>query len=242
MIQNLTGIVVRETKINDADKMLTVLTSELGPVSVLAKNIRKNKSKISASAGFLCYSDFVLSGGPDVYYINQCSLIESFYNISDDIQKLALASYLGNITADLSPIGEPQPEAVRLFLNTLYVLANTEKNIFLVKTAFELRLIMCLGYMPDVFSCANCGKEQYPFFFDIKNSNVLCNECGKTPYEISEPMMYAIRYILTCELKKLFSFELDDYLCRKLCDITKAYILNIVGYFPKTLEYFELMI
>ena len=242
MIQKLTGIVIRETKINEADKMLTVLTGELGPVSVLAKNIRKNKSKISAAAGFLCYSDFVLSGGPDVYYINQCSLIESFFKISDDIQKLALADYLGNITADLSPIGEPQPETVKLFLNTLYVLANTDKNIFLIKSVFELRLMMCQGYMPDVFSCSNCGGENYPFYFDIKNANVVCVNCGKTAYEVTQPLMYALRYILTCEQKKIFSFEIDETLCRKLADITKAYVLNVLGYSPKTLEYFESMI
>lgn len=242
MIQKLTGIVIRETKINEADKMLTVLTAELGPVSVLAKNIRKSKSKISSSAAFLCYSDFVLSGGPDVYYINQCSLIESFYDISNDIQKLALASYLGHITADLSPVGEPQPEAVKLFLNTLYVLAHSDKNIFMIKSVFELRLMKCLGYMPDVFSCSKCGRELYPFYFDIKNANVLCAKCGVTSYPVSKPVMNALRYILTCEEKKIFSFEMDDILFRQLADITKAYIINIMGFKPKTLEYFETII
>lgn len=242
MIQKLTGIVIRETKINEADKMLTVLTSELGPVSVVAKNVRKNKSKISAAAGFLCYSDFVLSGGPDVYYINQCSLIESFFKISDDIQKLALAAYLGNITADMSPAGEPQPETVNLFLNTLYVLANTDKNIFLVKSVFELRLMMCLGYMPDVFCCSNCGEDNFPMYFDIKNANAVCCSCGKTQYEMSEPVVYALRYILTCDNKKIFSFEMDEYLYRILADITKAYVLSVLGYLPKTLDYFETMI
>lgn len=239
MIQKLTGIVIRETKINEADKMLTVLTAELGPVSVLAKNIRKNKSKISSSAGFLCYSDFVLSGGPDVYYINQCSLIESFYDISKDIQKLALASYLGHLTADLSPAGEPQPDAVKLFLNTLYILAHSDKNIFMVKSVFELRLMKCLGYMPDVFSCTKCGEEHYPFYFDIKNANIYCSKCGITPYAISEPIMCALRYILSCEDKKIFSFEMDDLLFTQLADVTKAYVLSIVGFVPKTLEYFE---
>ena len=166
-MQKLTGIVIRETKINEADKMLTVLTEELGPISVMAKNIRKNKSRISAAAGFLCYSDFVLSGGPEIYYVNQCSLIQNFYNISADIQKLALASYMGHITTQLFPVGEPQTEAVRLFLNTLYVLANTDKDLFLIKSAFEFRIMMYAGYMPDVFKCAICGAEHFPMYLDV---------------------------------------------------------------------------
>lgn len=241
LIQKLTGIVIRETKINEADKMLTVLTNELGPVSVMAKNVRKNKSRISSGASLLCYSDFVLSGGPEVYYINQCSLIENFYKIGDDIQKLSLATYMGQITADLSPAGEPQSDAVKLFLNTLYILANTDKNIFLVKSVFELRLMMCQGYMPDVFSCRNCGQEKFPYYFDLSNSNVICSECGKSGIKIEQSVMYAIRYILTAESKKIFSFELEENQCKELAYISRCYVVNHLGYVPKTLDYFEML-
>ena len=241
MIQKLTGIVIRETKINEADKMLTVLTNELGPVSVMAKNVRKNKSRISSGAALFSYSDFVLSGGPEVYYINQCSLIENFYKIGDDIQKLSLATYMGQITADLSPAGEPQEEAVKLFLNTLYVLANTDKNILLIKSVFELRLMMCQGYMPDVFSCRECGQDNFPLYFDLKNSNVLCSNCGKTAYKTEQSTMYAIRYILTAENKKIFSFELEEVHCKELAYLSRSYVVNHLGYVPKTLEYFEML-
>ena len=38
---------IRETKINEADKMLTLLTEEMGTLSVCAKNIIKNKDALS---------------------------------------------------------------------------------------------------------------------------------------------------------------------------------------------------
>ena len=158
------------------------------------------------------------------------------------MQKLALASYFGQITAELSPAGEPQPDAVKLFLNTLYILANTDKNVFQVKAVFEMRLMMCQGYMPDVFSCSGCGGEHFPFYFDIKNANIFCDKCGKTPYELTEPVVYALRYVLTCEQKKMFSFEMDEALYKKLADISKAYVISVLGYIPKTLEYFEGML
>ena len=52
-------------------------------------------------------------------------------------------------------------------------------------------------------------------------------------------MVYAIRYILTCDIKKVFSFELEREVCFKLSDVAKSYLISVLGYKPKTLEYLE---
>lgn len=242
MIQKLSGIVIRETKINESDKMLTLLTEEMGTLSVCAKHITKNKNINKSAISPLCYSEFVLSGGPDVYYINQCTPIKSFYNISEDVTKFALSSYIAYITAELSPTGENYKEALRLLLNTLYTLSSSDKNVKLVKSVFELKLMTVNGYLPNVFSCTSCGKDKFPAYFDMKNLNLYCASCSVDGFEITENLMSVIRHILTCDQKKMFSFEISDALCDKLYDFSEMYILRHLTYTPKTLEYLRIFL
>lgn len=239
MIQKLSGIVIRETKVNEADKILTVLTKEIGTISVSAKNVRKSKSRISAGAGFMCYSDFILSGGPDMFYINQCSLIESFFGISCDIQKLSLAVYLGYITQKMAPQGVNQEETVRLLLNTLYTIENSGKDLNIIKSVYELRLACLQGYMPDMSVCSHCKRLSFPCYFDMRTSKILCCKCGKTSYEISEKLFSVLRFIIFSDEKKIFSFTLSDKLSASLKRISEDYMVFLLGFCPESLKYYN---
>ena len=50
------GIIISENYVNDYDKMLIMLTPNLGKISCSAKGARKTKSTLLASTQFLCFS------------------------------------------------------------------------------------------------------------------------------------------------------------------------------------------
>ena len=166
MVEKVTGIVIRETNVSEADKILTVLTEEKGKISIRARNIRRSKSIALAGARFLCYSDFVIAKGNDIYFLRQCSPVETFYNISEDVVKLSLATYLGQIAAETIPEGVVNKELISLLLNTFYVLSKRNLDVRKVKAVFEFRLMGEQGYMPSLLVCEKCGDKVFPMRFD----------------------------------------------------------------------------
>ena len=55
------GIVLRETNYKEADKILTVLTRDLGKRTVKARGCRRKNSKLTAASQLLVYSEMTLS-------------------------------------------------------------------------------------------------------------------------------------------------------------------------------------
>ena len=57
---NVHGLVVRETKVGDHDKILTLLTLEKGLITVTGKGVRSLKSKNMVSCQPFTYSSFFI--------------------------------------------------------------------------------------------------------------------------------------------------------------------------------------
>ena len=92
-------------------------------------------------------------------------------------------------------------------LNTFYLLANSDKNLRLIKSVFELKLLCILGLAPELFSCVKCGKEEQVHMCAALGG-VLCSSCGSGEDKISKTTLDAMRYVMEAEDKKVFSFNL----------------------------------
>ena len=84
------GIVLVESNMGDSDKMITLLTPGLGKIGCAAKGARKPKSALLAGTQYLCFADYILFEGNNTYNINSCDIIEIFYNLRIDLDKLYL--------------------------------------------------------------------------------------------------------------------------------------------------------
>ena len=69
------GIVLRETDTKESDKIMTLLTQELGKIGVIAKGARGKRSRYGACAQMLAYSEWTLSRRKDWYYAREGSTL-----------------------------------------------------------------------------------------------------------------------------------------------------------------------
>lgn len=210
------GIVIGVANSADHDKVLTVLTPDLGKISVFCKGAKKQKNALLNATEYLAFSELILyKSANDHYSINSAEVIEVFYNLRVDIEKLNYATTITKIIYDVTQENEPAVQVIQLFLNTLYVLAETEKNKDLVLSIFEIRLLALIGFLPNVARCTNCGtpmlEEMNDFYFSIKEDGVKCEVCqrlDKSSIHLSKTTFSALIYILSCDSKKLYSFEI----------------------------------
>ena len=55
-----TGLVLRVTETKEADKILTVLTPDMGKILLIARGARRKNSRIAAASQLLAYSELTL--------------------------------------------------------------------------------------------------------------------------------------------------------------------------------------
>lgn len=59
-----TGLVLKETRYKESDRILTILTPELGVISAAAQSSLRLKSKLFSACGLFCYSRVHTGAGP----------------------------------------------------------------------------------------------------------------------------------------------------------------------------------
>ena len=227
MYLTIQGLVLRVTDYNDRDALLTLLTARHGKLTVKARGLRRKNSPLIAPCQLLAYAEFTLFEYRGMYTINEAHSIELFQGLRRDLGKLSLGTYFAQASEVLSQEDMPNPELQSLVLNCLYALDKLGKSEEMVKAVFELRAAAIAGFTPDLFGCHICGSQE-PVLLDISGGALLCEKCRSASEGIRLPVspavLEAMRYIVYCEPKKLFSFDVGAESMRQLSGITEAYL------------------
>lgn len=221
------GIVLLESNMGDYDKMVTILTPNIGKIGCSARGSRRPKSALMAGTQFLSFCDFIIYSSPSSYSINSCDTIEVFYNIRKDLTKLTYAAFITKIVSDVTDENQYTYNILQLLLNTLYMISESDKNLDLILSVFELRLMAYLGFAPQLGCCTTCSSVQNISYFSIQNSGYVCNSCGKSDksaIRINQDTFNAIKYIISAPAKKIFSFNISDESLKELKLISTLYL------------------
>lgn len=235
------GLVLREAKTGEADRILTILTPEHGIISASAKSSMRLKSKLFSATGLFCYSDFVLFSGKSMYMVDEATPIEVFFGLRANIEGMSLAMYLAEVAATLGQEGQEAHSLLRLTLNSFYLIAENKKPLTQLKTVFELRAISEAGFMPDLIGCAVCGQgEAGLYFFDLQEGTLICESCsakaGKQT-NITGSQLAAMHHIIYSETDKLYSFTLQADLLEGLSRLASDYVCIQLDHRFKTLDF-----
>ena len=111
------GIVLREVNYKESDKILTVLTQDLGKLTVSARASRKKGGGISAAAQMLVWSEMTLYEYRQRWGLKEAVTNREFRGVREDLDKFALASYFAEVTELLTPEQFPESSTrIRVYL------------------------------------------------------------------------------------------------------------------------------
>ena len=229
MFRTTRALVLREVKYKEADKILTVLTEDEGKLTVSARGVMRRGSKIAAACQLLTFSEMTLFETRGKWYVNEAQTVEQFLGLREDIALLALGTYFAELLEAVSDEDSPNPEVLRLGLNSLFALSSGLFPPEHIKAVFELRLMCLSGYEPALDCCPVCGKDdmETPFFSTL-GGTVLCGKCRNLNYgetfPLCEASLSALRHIACAENKKIFSFVIDEASANRLYTVCEAYV------------------
>ena len=206
------GLVLKETRYREADRILTILTPKLGVITAMAANSLRLKSKLFSACGLFCYSEFTLVPGRNMYTVREAEVQNIFHGVSSSIERVSLAMYLTELAAALSPTGEEAARELRLVLNSLYMISEHRTDLRVIKAVFELRTMSECGFMPQLVCCRDCGTydEGDAFYLDAQEGHLL----------------FALRHICLVEDKKIFAFKISVGSLAKLSAVAENYALT----------------
>lgn len=207
----LRGLVLRETDFGDCDRYLSLLTEDGRRTEILHRNAKRQR-KHAASAQQFCFSEFIVSERGGRYSFRDASLIHSFFPLSQDIERYALACYLAELTGALADEQTDCPALCSVLLTALSALEKKKRDPALVKAALEWRVMAEGGYAPDLAECSVCGEPlvRPPIFFSVEAGGAADEKCarrvgGFTPLDNSAAA--ALRHALTIDPRAAVRFH-----------------------------------
>lgn len=254
MLTTLKGLVLRETPVSDNAKYINVLTAERGRISVLVRGALRLRGPHTAATQLFCYSEFVLYEHNGKYTLNDSSLIENYFHLCEDFDKMTVGTYVLNTVEYTSSEEQPEAWMLRLALNTLWALTHyRDRDIRLIKGVYEMRLAEILGFAPNVVNCEECGcgvGDEY-MYLNVMEGSMRCKSCSALLHKdlhmenerqvdemrtaqiiipLAPASVLAIQHALYADMSRLFSFTLADELLPEFASACERYLENHVDH------------
>ncbi len=233
------ALVLREVIYKETDKILTLLSEDLGKITVIARGCLKRNSPKAAGCQQLVWGEFVLTQLQTRWSVKEVSIDMPFTSFSQDIFRLSLACYFAEVGEVLSTENSPQDDLLSLLLNCLYAL-DQRKNLpmSMVKAVFELRAACQSGYEPLLDGCSHCYvfPPNHPQLA-LELGTIHCYACGGKGFPLSDSTLAALYFVTQAPPKKIFQFVLDQY--DDLGALSEQYLLTQLDRPFKTLDFYK---
>jgi len=151
------AIVLSRFDYGEADRILTLLTPELGKIKAIAKGIRRPTSRIGGSLEPLAELRLQLAKGRTFDVVTQVTMQHAWLGLRDDLEVTATAWYCAELV-DRSLEERHAAEPLYLLLRRSYELLDAGMAPGRVARWFEMRLCDELGVRPEVDRCVECDR------------------------------------------------------------------------------------
>ena len=172
------AIVLRQRKLGDADKILTLYTATFGKIDAVVKGVRKTKSRMAGHVEPLTQANFQLAKGKTLDIVTQVETIEPFQALRGDLERMSRALYACELLDKFTETHEPNFELYRLLLDTLRRLATRDEFEVAVRF-YEMALLDAMGYRPELEECVTCRARLTAItnYWTAAAGGVVCASC-----------------------------------------------------------------
>lgn len=198
--QRVEAVVLRHQDWGEADRLLWLFTREAGKLRVVAKGVRKMRSRKAGHLEPFTRVSLQLADSRDLPIVTQAEAQDAFANLRSSLAGIGYASYIVEL---LDRFTYEEGENIPLFdlLNQTLQRINQEPEAAFAIRYYELRLLDLVGFRPQLFHCVNCQEEILPQdqYFSAQAGGVLCPACGKQAAEVRSVTQAALRVLRHCQ-------------------------------------------
>lgn len=253
MGQNIvvTGMVLNAMPIGDYDKRITLLTRERGKITAFARGARRQNSPLLAATSPFSFGEFELFEGRSSYTAAKAAIQNYFRELTADFDATYYGFYFLEFADYYCQENNDEREMLKLLYQSLRALVSPALDNRLVRCVFELKAMAVNGEGPNVFSCLKCRKKETLSYFSVKRGGTLCTICGDSEapadrvhvmtgkralFHAEESTLYAMQYIISSPIEKLYTFTVSEAVLMELQKLTKEYMDRYLEHTFKSLK------
>jgi DNA repair protein RecO (recombination protein O) len=220
------GIIIKRTNVGEADKIVTIFSENHGKLKVVARGIRKIRSKLAGNLELFCLSNFNIAEGKNLDVVTAALIEKCYFNIRNNLEATEQAQYFSEVIYKITEENDKHPQIYHLLDHVLESLAS-EKNKIIIPY-FEWNIITELGYHPELYSCINCRSkltDKEKIFFNYLRGGIVCEKCRKTDPQISTSTIKLLRLFLKHHLPDFTDkLTIDEATLKETQRITRNYL------------------
>lgn len=222
------AIIIKKTKLGEADRILTLYTPDLGKIQAVAKGIRRPRSKLAGHLELLTHSMVSFARGRNLDTIIGSQTIDSFLPLKSDLSLTACALYITEVVNQFTPEHVEDRFLFRLLLDALHQLYQTPNRELLLRH-FEIHFLGQVGYRPQLKECVTCRKPLQPTinYFSPGAGGILCPDCRlrqNLVYSISVDALKVLRWLQDSDFDTVSRLKMEPELSRELEMVNRNYI------------------
>lgn len=191
----VTGMVLKQTPIGEYDRRICLLTKEKGKISAFARGARKQGSRFAAATNPFSFGTFKLYAGRDSYTVSEVEIQNYFEELMTDFEGAYYGMYFAEVADYYTRENNDEREMLKLLYQSLRALCAPALPNPLVKCIFELKSIAVNGEYPGV----------------------------PQNRKLTESTIYALRYIETSPIEKLYTFTVTEEVLAELISVAEEY-------------------
>lgn len=141
------GVVLARRNFGEADRILVIYSKNHGKTSLIAKGVRRPKSRKRGHIEIFNLVRFQEVAGRGIDLMTEAEVINNFKEIRKDLKKVSLAYYFCEVIGKITHDGEANFEVYDLLTASLEKLKD-ERELKRLRLDFVLRLLTLLGFWP----------------------------------------------------------------------------------------------
>ena len=222
------AIVIKKTKLGEADRILTFYTPHLGKIQAVAKGVRRPRSKLSGHLELLTYSLVSLARGRNLDTVTGSQTINSFLPLKSDLWLTSCALYPTELVNQFTADHVENYPLFQLLLETMEQLCQAG-NKELTLRYFEMHLLNEVGYRPQLHQCVSCQQPLEPVTnsFSPNAGGMLCPKCSPGQpfsYPLSVNAQKVLRLLQNSDYNTANRLKINTELSRELEKVISGYL------------------
>lgn len=141
------GIVLSRKNYSEADRILVVFSKHFGKLTLLAKGIRKIKSKKRGHLEIFSKIKFSAAYGHGFDIMTEAEIINDFAGVRTNLNKISLAYYFCEVVNKITH-DDGKPSTVYSLLSTALEQLEKETKLKKLRLKFIYDLLIEMGYWP----------------------------------------------------------------------------------------------
>lgn len=158
-----TGINLKAVPLGETDRLLTILTPDVGLVRAVAPGSRKHQSRLGGRSDLFVINECLVVKGKRLDKLVQADTLRTFPGLSQHLGRLTASQYLAEVVLLMALSDCPQGELFQVFVEHLERLETAAPEALLAALCHGLYHLLALaGVAPEVHHCTRSRRAIVP--------------------------------------------------------------------------------